>query len=178
DRVPDAGALEPIVVLGAEIPKALLVAAALAVALALALARPRPGLELRLTGASPGVARAQGFSPVRAAWTAFLLGGALSGLAGALVLAAVTRRLTSSFGEGAGYTAVAVALVADLRPLAVFFAAIAFAALETGAQAAQRQAGVPRALAFALEGAIILAVLAQRALRARRRAAPAEAVSA
>lgn len=181
DPVREAGELPPFLVGALEVPKGILVAAALAVALEWALFRTRPGLELRLTGASPGVARAQGFSPTRAVWTAFLAGGALAGLAGALVVVGVTRRFTWTFAEGSGYTAVAVALVVGLRPAPVLLAAIAFAALETGAGAAQHKHGIPRATASALEGLVILGVLAQRGLRdrlARRSVTPAPEGSA
>jgi simple sugar transport system permease protein len=114
-------------------------------------------------------------------WTAFLGGGALAGLAGALGIVGVTHRLFPSVAEGAGYTAVAVALTAGLRPGLVVLTALGFAALEVGAQAAQASAGVPRAIAGAVEGLLVLSVLAQGALaralakRAARRSAEGSA---
>jgi simple sugar transport system permease protein len=164
DALPQAGVLAPLEVLGLEVPPGLLVAVFLALALDRCLFVTRAGLELRLAGASPDVARAQGFSPARALWTAFLLGGGLAGLAGALGLAGVTRRLYMTIGEGAGTTAVAVALVASLRPALVIGAAFAFAALETGTMAAHREYGIPRTAASAIEGVALLAVLARGAL--------------
>ena len=172
DALPESGVLSPISILGLEVPPGLLLAILLAVALDRGLFATRPGLELRLSGVSPGVARAQGFSPRRALWTAFLLGGALAGLAGALGLAGVTRRLYMTIGEGAGYTAVAVALVAGLRPVLVIGAALAFAALETGTMALQREHGIPHTAASAIEGLLILAVLARNAF-SRAREVPA-----
>ncbi len=171
DEVTPAAQLAPLHLGALELPPSILGAALLALALDLALARTRAGFELRLTGASPTVARAQGFSPGRAVWTAFLAGGALAGLAGALSVASVTHRLYWSPSTGTGYTAVAVALVADLRPRAVVPAALAFAALEAGAQAAERQFAVPHATAAGIEGLLVLAVIAQRALVAGRSAA-------
>jgi len=180
DALPQAGVLSPLGLGSLDVPKGLFLAILLALLLDRALSHTRAGLELRLSGASPGVARAQGFSPARALWTAFLVGGALSGLAGALGLVGVTRRLYMTIGEGAGYTAVAVALVASLRPSYVIGAALAFSALETATLAAHRSFGIPRPAAFALEGLAILVVLARgragallRGARPRSEAAPA-----
>jgi simple sugar transport system permease protein len=172
DALPDSGVISPIPLFGVDVPPGLLLAILLGVLLERGLFATRPGLELRLAGTSPGVARAQGFSARRALWTAFVLGGALAGLAGALGLAGVTRRLYMTIGEGAGYTAVAVALVADLRPVLVIGAALAFAALETATMALQREHGIPHTAASAIEGLVILAVLARNAY-ARLRGAPA-----
>ena len=181
DRISPAGELGAIGFAGVSVPLGILIAIALAVALEVALFRTVAGLEIRLAGTSPGVARATGFSPARASWTAFLGGGALSGLAGALGIVGSTHRLFASVAEGAGYTAVAVALTAGLRPAAVVLTAFGFAALEAGAEAAQREAGVPKAFAGAVEGLLVLSVLVQAALarnlraRADRRAASPEA---
>jgi simple sugar transport system permease protein len=180
DEIARPAELAPLVLLGVEVPKGIFLAVALAVALDLAIFRTRAGLELRLSGANPGVAEATGFSPRRARWAAFVLGGALAGLAGGLGIAGVTHRLYRNPGNGVGYTAVAVALVAGLRPRWVVVAAIGFATLEAGAQSAQHT-GVPKALAQAIEGLVVLLVLAQGALanalaaRAARRRALAEA---
>ncbi|MBI3723268.1 ABC transporter permease [bacterium] len=180
DAIDLSAELSPFLFLGVQVPQGIVLAVALAVALDFAILRTRAGLEVRLSGASPGVARATGFSPLRARCTAFLLGGALAGLAGALGVAGVTHRLYRGPGAGAGYTAVAVALVAGLRPAWVVLAALGFAALEAGGQGAQHT-GVPRALAGAVSGLVVLLALVQGALasalaaRAARRTAALEA---
>ena len=177
DRIALAGDVGAFDLGGVPVPLGFLLALALACLLDLFLFRTVRGLELRLVGTSASVARAQGFSPGRATWTAFLGGGALSGVAGALGIVGVTHRLYGSVAEGAGYTAVAVALTAGLRPSLVVVSALAFSALEAGASAAQREAGVPKAVAGAIEGLLVLAVLAQGALAHALRARAARALA-
>ena len=69
---------------------------------------------------------------------------------------------------GYGYTAIAVALLARLSALGVIATAILFAALEAGATAMQRDAGVPSVLVKVVEALLILLVLAFDAWRRRR----------
>ncbi len=61
---------------------------------------------------------------------------------------------------GWGYTAIAVALLARLSPLGVVATALFFGALEAGASAMQRDAGVPDVWVRGISALIILAVLA------------------
>ncbi len=70
---------------------------------------------------------------------------------------------------GYGYTAIAVALLANLDPLAVIASGIFFGALEAGAAGMQRDAGVPSVVVSAVEASIILAILAAAAARGRTR---------
>ena len=60
---------------------------------------------------------------------------------------------------GWGYTAIAVALLARLNPLAVVVTAIVFGALSAGGGAMQREAGVPEVWVRGIEALVILAVL-------------------
>ena len=72
-----------------------------------------------------------------------------------------------------GMTAIAVAILAGLRPQFVPLTALLFAALETGALGMQRDAGVPSAVASALEAVVILATLVLGSSLLRRTAATA-----
>ena len=63
----------------------------------------------------------------------------------------------------------AVALLAGLDPLGVVVAGILFGALQAGAGAMQRDAGVPAAWVGVVEALVILAVLALDRLRRVRR---------
>src|SRR5690606_17359335 len=87
--------------------------------------------------------------------------------AGGVEVTGLTWALYEGLSPGWGYTAIAVALLAGLRPLAVLATGTLFGALEAGAGAMQREAGVPSVWVVAVEALIILAVLAADTLRRR-----------
>src|SRR5690606_37355520 len=94
-----------------------------------------------------------------------------AGLAGAGEVAGVTFALYENLSPGHGYTAIAVALLAGLNPLGVVLTAAFFGALEGGAGAMQRAAGVPAAWVSAVEALAILSLLAlDRGVRSSLRA--------
>ena len=127
------------------------------------------GFRLRATGANPHAARSAGLIDVsRVTAGAFLVSGALAGLAGAVELTGVTFALYENISPGYGYTAIAVALLARLDPLAVVGTGFFFGALEAGASAMQRDAGVPAAFVSVIEAGIVLAVIAVDRLQAER----------
>jgi simple sugar transport system permease protein len=126
------------------------------------------GFRVRAMGASPSAARAAGRVDVgRLAFLVFLGSGALSGIAGSIEVSGVTFALYENLSPGYGYTAIAVALIAGLNPVAIIVSSIFFGALETGAIALQREFAVPSALASVVESLLILAVLAFAAVRHR-----------
>jgi simple sugar transport system permease protein len=132
------------------------------------------GFRLRAVGLSPLAARFAGISPERHGVVAIALAGALAGLAGAFEVAGVTGRLYEGLSPGYGYTAIAVALLGRLSPLALVPAALFFGALEAGAGAMQRVAGVPAVVTQIVQGLVILLVvgipLGASAARGRARA--------
>lgn len=128
------------------------------------------GFRLRLAGANPDAARvAGGVNTARVTTRAFVVSGALAGLAGAIELSGVTYALYENISPGYGYTAIAVALLARLDPLAVIGTGILFGALEAGASAMQRDAGVPAVLVSVVEAAIILVLVALERARIAER---------
>ena len=152
---------------------------ALALALAIAagwmLRHTAAGFRLVAAGESPSAAASAGGIDVRATTTrVFLLSGALAGLAGGVEVLGVTFALYENISPGYGYTAIAVALLARLDPWRVVATAVLFGALEAGAGAMQRDAGVPSTLVSVIEAALILAVVVAQAIRSRRQASAAE----
>ncbi|MFZ2494143.1 MAG: ABC transporter permease, partial [Thermoanaerobaculia bacterium] len=99
---------------------------------------------------------------------AMALSGAAAGLAGGIELIAVTGRLFERFAAGYGYAGIAVALLAQLHPLATIVAAAFFAALTTGAGELQRTAGIPAAIATFAQAVVILVVIGATARKERR----------
>lgn len=133
---------------------------ALAVALWVWLSRTTAGFALRAVGANPAAARVSGGIDVRRVMLlTFLTSGALAGLAGAIEVSGVTFALYERLSPGYGYTAIAVALLARLHPLWIVPSALFFGALESAAAALQRSAGVPSVVVYAVEAAIIIAVV-------------------
>jgi simple sugar transport system permease protein len=153
------------------------VAVLAAVGVAWLLFRTAFGFRVRAVGLSPLAARFAGIPPLRTGVAALALAGALAGLAGAFEVMGVTRRLYEGLSPGTGYTAIAVALLARLHPLAVVPSALFFGALEAGAGAMQREAGIPAVATELVQGVVILlsaglALAAGRSAPARGGAAP------
>lgn len=136
------------------------VALLLAIALHLFRSRTLWGFHFRAVGSNPRAAAVSGRLPVaRLVALALLLSGMLAGLAGGMEVTGVTFALFQNLSPGFGFTGIAVALLARLNPLAIVGTGILFAALETGAAAMQREAGVPSVAVYVVEAVIILVVL-------------------
>lgn len=158
----------PMLIPGMRVHVGLLLVALMAVALWWWMRESASGFRLKAIGANPFAAASAGLISVsRTALMAFLLSGALAGLAGSVELTGVTLALYENFSPGYGYTAIAVALLARLNPLAVLGTALLFGALEAGASAMQRDAAVPSVVVSVVEAAFILLVVAADQLQSR-----------
>ena len=151
----------PILVEGTRLHGGFAVGIAAAVLLWGLLRWTRVGLGLRAIGASPEAADVSGRFDVPSLTVAvFLLSGGLAGLAGGVEVSGVTFALYEDLSPGHGYTAIAVALLAGLHPAGVVATAVFFGALEAGAGAMQREAGIPAAWVGGVKALVILSVLA------------------
>ena len=147
-------------VAGTRLHLGVLIALTAAIALGLTMRRSAWGFRVRAIGANPRAAASAGMIDVpTVALQAFLVSGALAGLAGGIEVTGVTYALYEGLSPGYGYTAIAVALLARLDPLLVAPSALLFGALEAGATAMQRDAGVPAAFVTVVEGSLVLLVL-------------------
>jgi len=159
----------PILVPGSRLHAGILLAVGAAVAIHLVLRYTATGFRLKAVGASPGAARVAGrIRTDRTVLGAFLTSGALAGLAGGVEVAGVTWALYEGLSPGYGYTAIAVALLAGLHPLGVLGAGAFFGALQGGAGAMQREAGIPAVWVNGIEALVILAVVSVGILSRRK----------
>jgi ABC-type uncharacterized transport system permease subunit len=118
------------------------------------------GFRVRLIGTNPRAARSAGGVDVPAlAFRVFLASGAIAGLSGAIQVLAVTGALYENLSPGYGYTAIAVALLARLNPVAVIPSAILFGALEAGAASMQRDANIPSVVVWVVEAVLLFGIL-------------------
>jgi simple sugar transport system permease protein len=122
--------------------------------------RTRWGFELRIIGENQRAARYLGINIGRNIVLALLLSGALSGLAGACEVTGISRRLQQGLSIGYGYTAIIVAWMAQLNPLAVVFVAILMGGLLVGGDQVQIMMGLPSAVGVVLQGMILFPMLA------------------
>jgi len=174
ELVPEAMRLARIA--GAQYPvhAGIFVALAAAVVLDIVLLRTTLGYRVRAVGLAPEVSRLSGISVAGHVVVAALLSGGLAGLAGAVEIAGVLHRLYDRVSAGYGYTAIAVALLARLRPAAVLPAAVFFGALDAGASRLQQDAGVSYVVVLVVQAVVILASVAAGAVPTFRRIARAE----
>jgi simple sugar transport system permease protein len=124
------------------------------------------GFQLRAVGLGPRAAEISGRIDGRwMAAAALAVSGAIAGLAGGIEVAGVSYALFQNLSPGYGFTAIAVALLGRLHPLGVVLAGVLFGALEAGASAMQREAGVPAVAVYVVEAVVILVVLLAESLR-------------
>jgi simple sugar transport system permease protein len=158
----------PILLTGSRLHSGFIVALLCVVGVWVWLSYSAGGFNARLTGANPIAAASSGRVETDAvAFRVFVAGAALCGLAGAIEVLGVTFALYENLSPGYGFTAIAVALLAGLHPLGVILSAVLLAALDAGASAMQRDAGVPSVTVWVIQALLVLAALAARARRNR-----------
>lgn len=142
---------------------------------AVLIARTLRGFSLRLSGESPRAAQFAGFSVAGTTMFAFLYSGALAGLAGTIEVAGALGQLRPDISPGYGFTAIIVAFLGRLNPIAIVVAGLALALTELGAEGAQISVGLSDRFARVFQGVLLFAVLASDALvrfRVRVRPSP------
>jgi ABC-type uncharacterized transport system permease subunit len=145
---------------GTRLHAGLLLALLVAVLLWYVFARTLWGFRLLAVGAGPRAAEISGRIDTHRMTAAALLGsGALAGLAGGVEVSGVSYALFQNLSPGYGFTGIAVALLARLHPLGVVATGLLFGALEAGAGAMQREAGVPAVAVYVVEAVVIIVVL-------------------
>lgn len=124
--------------------------------------RTTAGFELRAAGHNPESSHYAGISHRKQVLRAFLVGGVLAGLAGAVQVMGrpPTYALISGLPQmiDLGFDGIAVAMIGRNHPVGIVFAAIFFGGLMVGGRMMQMSAGVPLELVRIVEGAIILAL--------------------
>jgi len=126
------------------------------------LKRTAPGYALRISGEALPFASYGGIRSARAVLCGMLISGALAGLAGAIEILGVYRRIMQGFSTGVGFDGLMVAILAKNSPIAVVVVAIFFAGIRLGAQIGlQASMSIPRELGGGIIATIILFVAAE-----------------
>lgn len=154
-----AGAQLPILVKATRLHAGLILTLLLIVVMYFVMKKSTFGYKVRLLGSSLTVARASGINVPVTLVTTMIISGGLSGLAGMMEISGLHHRLLNSFSPGYGFTAVVVALLGNLNPMAVFVSGFFFAAMTVGANEMQRSVAIPTSLISVIQGLIVFFVL-------------------
>jgi simple sugar transport system permease protein len=141
------------------------VALLMAVAVSWLLFRTTKGFELRASGFNLTAARYAGMSAGGSMMLAMSLSGALCGLAGGFMVIGTVGQLTLDLSGGIGFNAIALALLAGLRPSGVVMAALLFGALTNGGKLMGVQSGIPFDLLIFIMSLVIMFVAAPGLVR-------------
>ncbi|MBP1466113.1 ABC transporter permease [Candidatus Chloroploca sp. M-50] len=163
-NIPQSAALPAQVWIERVVPRTLFhwgffLALALAIAVTILLWRTTLGYRIRAVGFNPAAARYAGIPVATVITLAMVLGGSFAGLAGAIEVMGVHRRIVEGISGGYGFNGIVVALFGRLHPLGVIPSAFLFGGLLVGADQMQRTVQVPAALITALNGLVVLMVV-------------------
>ena len=114
------------------------------------------GYQFRTAGAAPGFARFGGMEPEKAWVPAMTVSGALFALTGFFAVAGTYGRCHLGFSGGLGWSAIAVALIAGNRPLALLPAALVYGWLKAGSDSALLAAGLNLETSSFIQAAVLL----------------------
>ncbi|MCT4605577.1 MAG: ABC transporter permease [Marinisporobacter sp.] len=116
------------------------------------------GYELRVAGENSTAAKYAGMNVARNIILSLLVSGGIAGIAGMTEVSGIIHRLQSHFSPGYGYSAIIIAWLARLNPIAAVFVSFLFGGLIVGGYAVQTS-GLPASIALMLQGLILFCVL-------------------
>lgn len=132
---------------------------AVVVILALVLSRTIKGFEIRVMGESPRAGAFAGFSRKGLTLFSFALAGGLAGLAGTMEVSGSLNQLLPTISPGYGFTAIIVAFLGRLNPVAILVAGFVLALSYIGGEAVQASMGVSDKIANVIQGLLLFFVL-------------------
>ncbi len=122
------------------------------------------GFQLRAVGLNMTASEFNGFAVKKYILFSFIISGIIAGIGGSAELLGTQFRLINGFGAGYGFDGVAMALIAQLHPLAAILVAIFFAALRVGSTTMQAATNVPTSVSEIIQALVIVFTVAGLAM--------------
>ncbi|MCL2698891.1 MAG: ABC transporter permease [Defluviitaleaceae bacterium] len=120
----------------------------------------KQGYQLTVVGQSPNTARYAGMNVKLVIMRTMLISGAIVGFVGFIQVSGADFTLNEYTAGGVGFTAITVAWIGQLQPLAMIAVAIFIATLERGALRIQATLAIPATIAEILIGIILFFMIA------------------
>lgn len=122
------------------------------------------GFKLRAVGMNSTAAKFNGYAVKKIILFSFICSGAIAGLGGSIELHGKQFRLMQGYGSGFGFDGVAIALIAQLNPIATVVVAFFFGILRKGASTLQAGMKIPTSVVDIIQALIIVFAVAGTAL--------------
>jgi general nucleoside transport system permease protein len=135
------------------------IALAATAVIALIAGHTRLGFYATAIGLNPMTARATGLPVTKSIIAVVLMSGALSGLAGGVIVAGTEYRLTQFIGANATFSGIVIACLAFLRPAGVLVAALAVAGVYNAGTTLKVFYGLSEATVLLIQGIVLLCLL-------------------
>ena len=119
----------------------------------------KQGYELTVVGENENTARYAGMNVKKIVVRTMFLSAGLAGLAGMLQASGADKTLTESVANNVGFTAITVAWLANLNPLAMMVVTVLFCILTKGSDTIQSLYNIAPAAAEVFQGIILFFVL-------------------
>lgn len=129
------------------------------IAVSIYLTRSKQGYETSVVGQSPNTARYAGMNVGKVLVRTMIIAGALSGLVGFMQVAGANYTLNETTAGGIGFTAITVAWLAQLQPVAMLAVAAFIAVLQKGANRIHTTFNIPATASEVLIGIILFFML-------------------
>lgn len=121
--------------------------------------RMKMGYEISIMGANERTARYAGMNTTKILLISSLIGGGICGIAGLIQASGVERTLNDQMANGMGYTAIAIAYMANMEPVAILVVSFLFSILLQGSAYMQISMQIPSAAGDVIQGIILLFIL-------------------
>jgi len=122
------------------------------------------GYEYSMVGKNELFAKQGGIDVCKVKVRSMMIGGALAGLAGGLMVLGLTYKFMDGFSPGYGYTGLLIALITGNLPIFIFGIAFIFAALQVGSINMQLFTNIPAEISKVLQSVLVFFVTAQRTI--------------
>jgi len=117
------------------------------------------GFEISVIGESENTARYAGMNVGRIIMRTVFLSGAICGVVGFMVASGANMTLYDSVADGAGFTAITVAWLAQLNPFAMIAISLLLAVLDKGASTLHTRMAIPASMSDIITGIFLFCML-------------------
>lgn len=118
------------------------------------------GFEIKVIGDNLKASKYSGINYTKVAIISMIISGGLSGLAGMCMVSGILHRLRPTISPGYGYSAIIVAYLANLNPIAIIPASVFFGLLMVSGEALEGALNIPKGIVYVFEALIFLFLIA------------------